>query len=158
MLTGRILLVDIDSFHHDPESADNLSEAADNFFSVACNLGGPSRLSVFSIMTFSFFCTEVTPLPLSEKHVKHRHIQRSVVQMVLHVYFLINSFKRACINYHKMINAFNYTSFTIYNYNDCVNIGFINRYMSYCKFWIWFEWTIFTPSHTHRVNFISWNI
>nr|XP_022294967.1 meiosis 1 arrest protein-like [Crassostrea virginica] len=74
---GRILLVDIDSFHHDPESADNLSEAADNFFSVACNLGGPSRLSVFSIMTFSSYGTEIL-LPLSHVKGNYDRLQSAV--------------------------------------------------------------------------------
>lgn len=52
---ARILLVDSESFPSDPDMVDCLTEAISNFFSVACNLGGPSRMSLFGIMTFSSY-------------------------------------------------------------------------------------------------------
>lgn len=52
---ARILLVDSESFPSDPDMVDSLTEAISNFFSVACNLGGPSRMSLFGIMTFSSY-------------------------------------------------------------------------------------------------------
>lgn len=54
-VTARILLMDSDSFLPDPDMVDSLTEAVSNFFSVACNLGGPSRMSLFGIMTFSSY-------------------------------------------------------------------------------------------------------
>lgn len=52
---ARILLVDSESFPSDPDMVDSLTEAISNFFSMACNLGGPSRMSLFGIMTFSSY-------------------------------------------------------------------------------------------------------
>lgn len=52
---ARILLVDSESFPSDTDMVDCLTEAISNFFSVACNLGGPSRMSLFGIMTFSSY-------------------------------------------------------------------------------------------------------
>lgn len=54
-VTARILLVDSDSFLPDPDMVDSLTEAVSNFLSVACNLGGSSRMSLFGIMTFSSY-------------------------------------------------------------------------------------------------------
>lgn len=47
--------MDSESFPSDPDMVDSLTEAISNFFSVACNLGGPSRMSLFGIMTFSSY-------------------------------------------------------------------------------------------------------
>lgn len=47
--------MDSESFPSDPDMVDCLTEAISNFFSVACNLGGPSRMSLFGIMTFSSY-------------------------------------------------------------------------------------------------------
>lgn len=47
--------MDSESFLPDPDMVDSLTEAVSNFFSVACNLGGPSRMSLFGIMTFSSY-------------------------------------------------------------------------------------------------------
>lgn len=73
---ARILLVDSDSFLPDPDMVDSLTEAVSNFLSVACNLGGPSRMSLFGIMTFSSY-PEIL-LPLSHVKSNYGRIQSAV--------------------------------------------------------------------------------
>nr|XP_011448054.2 meiosis 1 arrest protein isoform X1 [Crassostrea gigas] len=73
---ARILLVDSESFPSDPDMVDCLTEAISNFFSVACNLGGPSRMSLFGIMTFSSY-PEIL-LPLSHVKSNYGRIQSAV--------------------------------------------------------------------------------
>uniref|UniRef100_K1R912 Uncharacterized protein C2orf65 n=1 Tax=Magallana gigas TaxID=29159 RepID=K1R912_MAGGI len=76
LLLTRILLVDSESFPSDPDMVDCLTEAISNFFSVACNLGGPSRMSLFGIMTFSSY-PEIL-LPLSHVKSNYGRIQSAV--------------------------------------------------------------------------------
>ncbi|XP_061169714.1 meiosis 1 arrest protein-like [Saccostrea echinata] len=73
---ARILLVDINGFLHDSAIIDGVAEAMDNFFSVACNIGGPSRMPLFGIVTFSAY-PEIL-LPLSHVKSNYARIQSAV--------------------------------------------------------------------------------
>ncbi|XP_048731530.2 meiosis 1 arrest protein-like [Ostrea edulis] len=73
---ARILLVDSNAFLKDSDVVDNLIEVMDNFFSIACNLGGPSRMPLFGLMTFSSY-PEIL-LPLSHVKSNYARIQNAI--------------------------------------------------------------------------------
>lgn len=81
---ARILLVDSESFPSDPDMVDCLTEAISNFFSVACNLGGPSRMSLFGIMTFSSY-----PEVIIKKKCRYLAMRYKIILICWYLYIII---------------------------------------------------------------------
>ncbi|XP_062579160.1 meiosis 1 arrest protein-like [Saccostrea cucullata] len=73
---ARILLVDINGFLHDSAMVDGIAEAMNDFFSVACNIGGPSRMPLFGIVAFLSY-PEIL-LPLSHVKSNYARIQSAI--------------------------------------------------------------------------------
>lgn len=88
-VTARILLVDSESFPSDPDMVDCLTEAISNFFSVACNLGGPSRMSLFGIMTFSSY-----PEAIIKKKCRYLAMRYKIILICWYLYIIIFFFLR----------------------------------------------------------------
>lgn len=86
---ARILLVDSESFPSDPDMVDCLTEAISNFFSVACNLGGPSRMSLFGIMTFSSY-----PEVIIKKKCRYLAMRYKIILICWYLYIIIFFFTK----------------------------------------------------------------
>lgn len=81
--------MDSESFPSDPDMVDCLTEAISNFFSVACNLGGPSRMSLFGIMTFSSY-----PEVIIKKKCRYLAMRYKIILICWYLYIIIFFFTK----------------------------------------------------------------